>query len=330
MGGTVHLRGAQTLPPSPFPSLCFRQQPLCKTGNQLELQQPASMQPYIHTSPLPKHFATLQLSSLKGFEFSKPHEACRKALSALPATRRCHPQLPPTGAPQRHRLTPHGAAERSGHEPAQHTHHHSSSLSRDELGFKPKPGPSPGEGRNQHHVVHGTGWQRGVLCWESRTVLPGDGRHGQKEVQLGDHRALGPRWVPSWTSRGLQGAVGQREMLTSWALWFGNWAGRGKSEAPVSRWRGRCSSSSTQKPLTSPCPHLPPRALRSPCAAGNNQSCPVPLCWQHLSSARAPELLHGHGVKESSWGCNAVPGCSLEGCMVLQGAIVSSHVPAGG
>lgn len=139
---------------------------------------------------------------------------------------------------------------------------------------------------------------------------------------------LGPLLDLTWLAG--MGAVGQREMLTSWAPWFGNWAGRGKCEAPVSRWRGRRSSSSTQKPLTSPCPHLPPRALRSPCAAGNNQSCPVPLCWQHLSYARAPELLHGHGVKESSWGCNAVPGCSLEGCMVLQGAVVSSHVPAGG
>lgn len=88
--------------PSPLPLLpaatCL---PHCKTGNQPELQQPASMQPYFHTSPLPKHFATLQLFSIKGFEFRKPHNACRKPLSPPPSNEEMPDPAPTHGCPQR-------------------------------------------------------------------------------------------------------------------------------------------------------------------------------------------------------------------------------------
>lgn len=54
-----------------------------------------------------------------------------------------------------------------------------------------------------------------------------------------------------------------------------------------------------------------PRAAPSPCAG-----CIYP----------APELLHGHSVKESTWGCSVCPGAAWK-LMVLQGTIVSSPHP---
>lgn len=179
---------------SPCPPQRFRQQPArlppllaAKTGKWSglvrALQPPGSVQPYFHPPPSPSLQGTAPPRSppLPGAPSTGLGTPYKKPFSTLP----CVPITPamgrrdPRGFPQLrgdpkpprclgtvpgHGLTPHGGAERGGHEPAQHAHPRPRRPRSPgpAPGFKAEPGPSPGEGRSRHHVVpdgaHGIGW----------------------------------------------------------------------------------------------------------------------------------------------------------------------------